>query len=211
MLNFEILVDIERLLFNIGNEYRRNQGLILTEGDLAGLIYGRLRGFFISPRHTNKSGLQWHMRTQDHQIYASPVHLEVPWYDGAGKLKVRPDITILEPNQLSILHRYGRYGDGIPSKQFEFAGSAIIMELKFVREKVGITSRTVDAIRDDFNKICDKLINQANSDTIRGRLYCFFVVFNKTDNRCPEFNQYLAEHDGGQWYKYIYCSGKVTF
>jgi len=208
-LNFAVIADIERLILIIGDEYRYNQGLILTEDDLAGLIYGRLRSFFLNPHTANKSGLRWCMRTQDRRIKASPVHLEVPWYDAEGSLRIRPDITILEPNQLSILHRYGD-GLRLPSKQFEFAGNAIIMELKFVRQKTGITENTMKAIRSDFNKIQDSLVAYENTN-LRGRLYCFFIVFNKTDKRCTSFDRHLVEHSGGAWYKYVYCSGRVSF
>jgi hypothetical protein len=208
-LNFAITTDIEQLIHNIEREYRCNQGLILTEDDLAGLIYGRLRYFFRNPSTAYGSGLHWCMHTQDHKIAASPVHLEVPWYDSEGYLRIRPDITILEPDQLSILHRYGD-GLKLPSKQFEFAGNAIIMELKFVRQKAGITENIMKDIRNDFNKIQDSLIGQRNTN-LRKNLYCFFVVFNKTDKKCASFDQYLVDHGEGAWYKYIYCSGQVSF
>lgn len=208
-LNFEIIADIERIILSIGREYRYNQGLILTEDDLAGLIYGRLRSFFLSRNTAYRSGLRWHMRTQDPQITASPVHLEVPWYDSEGRLRIRPDITILEPNRLSILHRYGD-GFRLPSKQFEFAGNAIIMELKFIRQKAGITENIMKVIKGDFSKIQDNLIAHNNTN-LRENLYCFFIVFNKTDKKCTSFDRYLTDHGEGAWYKYIYCSGRVCF
>jgi hypothetical protein len=207
-LNYEVVSDIEASVRSIEKEYRRNQGLILTESDLAALVYARLRVLFLKP--VNKSGLQWHMRTQDPHVLASPLHLEVPWYDVNGKLKIRPDITILEPAQLSILHRYGD-GLRLPSKQFQFAGSAIIMELKFIRHKSGITAHTLEQIIRDFSKIRENLIDVRGNTNLLRSLYCLFVIFNKTDNRCAEFDQYLAEHAEGDWYKYIYGSGRVTF
>lgn len=207
-LNYEVVSDIEASVRSIENEYRRNQGLILTESDLAALIYARLRVLFLKP--VNKSGLHWHMRTQDPDVLASPLHLEVPWYDLNGKLKIRPDITILEPAQLSILHRYGD-GLRLPSKQFEFAGNAIILELKFIRYKSGITVHVLEQIIRDFSKVRENLMNARGNPNLLGSLYCLFVIFNKTDNRCAEFDQYLAEHAEGNWYKYIYGSGKVTF
>ena len=207
-LNYEVVSDIEAAVRSIENEYRRNQGLILTESDLAALIYARLRVLFHKPG--NKSGLYWHMRTQDPDVLASPLHLEVPWYDLNGKLKIRPDITILEPAQLSILHRYGD-GLRLPSKQFEFAGNAIILELKFIRYKSGITVHALEQIARDFSKVRENLMNARGNPNLLGSPYCLFVIFNKTDNRCAEFDQYLAEHAEGDWYKYIYGSGKVTF
>jgi len=37
-LNYEVVSDIEASVRSIENEYRRNQGLILTESDLAVLV-----------------------------------------------------------------------------------------------------------------------------------------------------------------------------
>ena len=207
-LNYEFVSDIEASIRSIEDEYRRNQGLILTESDLAALMYARLQVLFLKP--VNKSGLRWHMHTQDPDVLASPLHLEVPWYDRNGKLKIRPDIIILEPAQLSILHRYGD-GLRLPSKQFEFAGNAIILELKFIRYKSGITVHALEQITRDFSKVQENLMNARGNTNLLGSLYCLFVIFNKTDNRCAEFDQYLAEHAEGDWYKYIYGSGKVTF
>lgn len=102
-LNFAVIADLERIILRIGNEYRCNQGLILTEDDLGGLIYGRLRSFFLYPRTSNRSGLRWYMHTQDRQIKASPVHLEVPWYDAEGKLRVRPDIRITKGTKVAFM------------------------------------------------------------------------------------------------------------
>jgi len=130
-LNLDAMTgDIERAIRSIEAEYRCNKGLILTESDLASLVYARLRSLFLNP--SNSSGLRWRMPTQDPSIRASPLHLEVPWYDDNNKLRIRPDITILDPAHLSILHRV----DGklrLPSKQFQFEGNAIILELKFIR------------------------------------------------------------------------------
>ncbi len=207
-LNLNVMIgDIERAIRCIESEYRRNKGLILTESDLASLVYARLRHLFLSL--SNRSGLRWHMPTQDISILASPLHLEVPWYDADGKLKIRPDITILDPAQLSILHQYGGRLR-LPSKQFEFGGDAIILELKYIRHKSGVTTADLKAIESDFNKIQDNLVGQ-NANNRRGQLYCFFVVFNKTDTKCSEFDRYLVNHAQGDWYKYVYASGHVAF
>ncbi|MBA7499983.1 hypothetical protein ES704_02735 [subsurface metagenome] len=207
-LNYDIIPLIKNAIKSIENEYQHNQGLILTESDLASLIYCHLRGLFLSKSRRNYSGMNWRMRTQDSNVYASPVHLEAPWYDDDEKLTIRPDITILEPSQLSILHRY-RDGFRLPSKQFEFAGNAIIMELKFVRYKSGVTIHALEEIIRDFDKI-ENLRRRRNTDLMNS-LYCFFVIFNKTDNRCSEFDDYLFRQSQGEWFQYVYGSGKVTF
>ena len=202
-LSYSFIPTIENIIRNIEKEYQRNQGLILTESDLGSLIYCKLRGILLSRNPRNDSGLQWRMRTQDQHIFACPVHLEAPWYDDDGRLTVRPDITILEPGHLSILHSYGD-GLRLPSKQFAFAGKAIVLELKFIRSKKGITPHVLKQVAKDFGKI-DELRRNHNP----GTLYCLFVVFNKTDNRCIEFEQYLSGHMGSDWYKYIYSTGNV--
>ena len=207
-LNYDVIPEIVNTIRSIEDEYQYNQGLILTESDLGSLLYGHLRDIFFRRPPVNNSGLYWRMSTQDPHIFASPLHLEAPWYDNDGKLTIRPDITILEPAQLSILHRYGD-GFRLPSKQFEFAGSAIIMELKFIRYKSGITIRALEGIRKDFNKI-ENLRRRRNTD-LMDSLYCLFVVFNKTDNRCPEFDEYLSKQAQGEWFQYVYGTGKVTF
>jgi hypothetical protein len=207
-LNYDVIPAIERAIKSIEREYQHCQGLILTEHDLKSLIYVRLRGLLQRWHPENNSGLYWHMRSQDHHILASPLHLEAPWYDENGKLTIRPDITILEPEHLSILHAYD--GLSIPSKQFEFGGNAIILELKFVRNKGGITPHTFERIKADFHKI--KSLRERRSDVhLLNTLYCFFVIFNKTDNRCPEFNQFLNHNARGEWYQYIYGTGRVSF
>lgn len=223
-INFNGTSDIEELIKSIEREYQSNKGLILTESDLASLIYCRLRSYLFPLRKhnlnkSNELGLNWRMRTQDQYSYASPVHLEVPWYDESDKLAIRPDITILEPSELSILHRY-RDGFklttntnrlGLPSKQFEFGGKAILMELKFIRNKTGITRRTINQFKADFDKIKRLRARHGLSDTEIGTFYSFFVIFNKTDKKCPELDQFLSEHDQGIWYKFIYGTGRVSF
>lgn len=208
-LNYDVIPEIVNTIRSIEDEYQHNQGLILTESDLGSLLYGRLRGIFLRRPPVNSSGLYWRMSTQDPHIFASPLHLEAPWYDNDGKLTIRPDITILEPDQLSILHRYGD-GLKLPSKQFEFGGNAIVLELKFIRYKSGITPHVLEKIKEDFEKI-EKLKRRLGNTNLLNSLYCFFVVFNKTDNRCPEFDEYLSRRAQGNWYKYIYGTGKVAF
>jgi hypothetical protein len=219
IINDKFISDIEKLIGSIEREYQGNKGLILTEGDLASLIYCRIRSYFFPLNRQNNSGLRWRMRTQDQYIYASPVHTEVPWYDSSGKLTIRPDITILEPSKLSILHRY-RNGfkliinsdsSGLPSKQFEFGGDAILMELKFIRNKSGITRRTVNKFKADYEKIRKLRKRHGLSDNEIGTFYSFFIIFNKTDKRCLEFDQFLIEHENSIWYKFLYGTGQVTF
>lgn len=209
---------IERIITNTEHEYQNTQGLILTEDDLKSLIYSRLRSYFQSLHYalwrqrilnsTNNDNLTWRMRTADQHIYASPVHTEIPWYDDRDRLAIRPDITILEPKNLSILH--GLDEPRLPSKQCEFDGQGIILELKFIRNRAGLGRDDVKEILKDFKKItrlCNRLARQGKSED----LFCYLVIFNKTDIVCNEFLQFMQDNGVGPHHKVIYATGKVTF
>lgn len=100
-LNFRKLrPQIERALRNLEREFRRVKGLILTEADLQFLLYQKL---------INIPELSRPISTQDQGILGSFVHAELSWYDAPPfntlrRLGIRPDLTILDPACLSILH-----------------------------------------------------------------------------------------------------------
>src|SRR5260370_23307157 len=93
--------------------------------------------------------------TRDDGILGSMVHSEVSWFDEEGLLRLKPDITILEPRNLSILH--GLNGARLPRKGVRFDGHEIIFELKLVRGRTGVTARSGDFIRPDLEKIKELL------------------------------------------------------
>lgn len=191
---------IEAIIHRIESQYRCNQGLILTEADLKCLLFQQLQELF----SRNKELHQWRCPTLDNGVYASPLHAEAPWYDENNKLAIRPDITILQPQYLSIMR--GLIGPKLPSKQFEFSGQGIIFEIKFCRYKSGISRSFLSSIQKDFNKT-----NRLREQRANNNLYCYYVVFNKTDNRCPEFNSFLNENREGPNHKLEYCTGLVNF
>lgn len=218
LITTALKAEIEYIIANIGRQYQYTQGLILTEDDLKCLIYSRLISFFnrrVNPLiHGDTSAriatneFRWRMKTQDRHIYASPVHTEIPWYDDRDRLAIRPDITILEPKNLSILH--GLDEPRLPSKQCEFDGQGIILELKFIRNRAGLGRDDVKEILKDFKKItrlCNRLARQGKSED----LFCYLVIFNKTDIVCNEFLQFMQDNGVGPHHKVIYATGKVTF
>lgn len=137
------------LIDQIEIEFRENQGLILTEDDLKCIIYSRL---------SQIDDFKTYKRTIDRGIKANSVHSELSWYNSENKIAIKPDITILEPNNLSILKGIGSKIK-LPSKQFSFAGSAIIFEIKFIRIQSGITEYQ---FKKKFEKILKRLINFSN-------------------------------------------------
>ena len=215
LINNRLLHSIEGIVRSIEREYQRTQGLILTEDDLKCLIYKKLV-FLFQNKYRPSSCFQhddqvdylpaWRSVTIDPGIFASPVHTEIPWYDQNNKLTIRPDITILEPKHLSILH--GLKGPKLPSKQAAFGGQGIIFEIKFNRFKNGISPYFFKHIKDDFDKIQGLFEKLSNAGKERD-LYCFFIVFNKTNLKCNDFQQFLNQNGTGLGYQLLYGTGLV--
>lgn len=201
-LDFSVKSIIEDKIKEIEEEYQKTQGLILTEDDLKCLIYKKLMEI---PKLSKVK------ETKDSDILSNSVHTEVSWYDDNGKLTIKPDITILEPENLSILHGCYDYEARLPSKQFEFHGKAIILELKFIRNKTGIRKATLNGpIMKDFEKI-ERLFRRLESQDKPDEVFCYFVIFNKTDSKCRDFNRFINENSQSNRHKVIYATGKVSF
>lgn len=192
---------IIELIDQIEIEYRENQGLILTEDDLKCLIYLRL---------SQLDNLNKYEETLDKGIKANSVHAELSWYNSEKKLAIKPDITILDPKNLSILKGIGS-NIKLPSKQFNFSGSAIIFEIKFIRIQSGITEyQFKKEILKDFEKI-KKLFEKLESEGYAGKVYCFFVVFSKTPQQCQQFKGFISSEEESGKYKFIIKNGNVKF
>jgi hypothetical protein len=41
--------------------------------------------------------------TEDRSIYSISIHSNLIWFDRAGRLSIKPDISIIEPENLSTL------------------------------------------------------------------------------------------------------------
>jgi len=205
-LNFSVRTTIERKIAEIEKEYQQTQGLILTENDLKCLLYKKLMQI---------TKLSKPIETQDQKIYANSIHTEVSWYDKNDKLTIKPDITILEPEYLSILSKYDKYKSiklPLPNKEFSFYGKAILFELKFIRNKKGITPKIFNnpknSIERDFKKI-QELFERLKSQGGDNDVFCYFVIFNKTDIKCKEFEHFMGQNRHGHRYKVIYATGNV--
>lgn len=114
------------------------------------------------------------MPTEDSQVFGTPVHAEVSWFDEEGKLTIKPDIIVLDPHWLSILH--GNNGERLPEKQFSFGGEAIIFELTFIRDRTGADKGKKLKVKRDFNKV-QKLHTRLVNRSMGGSMFCFFVIF----------------------------------
>lgn len=198
---------VEATVEEIEDEYQTTQGMILTEDDLKAIIFSKLS--------VNYSELIEPQRTEDPDILAPMLHTELSWYDKNDKLSIKPDITILEPEHLSILK--GVDGMKLPSKQYSFGGDAILLEIKFIRRKNGIIDKDLttppqNTIKGDLDKI-ERLFRRLEDRGASYKIFCYFIVFNKTDLKCDGFSQLIqtVNDEGDDKYKMIYATGDVHY
>jgi len=198
---------VEATIGEIEDEYQKTQGLILTEDDLKAIVFRRFSVKYpklVEPK-----------RTKDADIFAPMLHTELSWYDENDKLTIKPDITILEPKHLSILK--GVDGMKLPSKQYSFGGDAVLLELKFIKRKKGIIDRDLttppqNTIKGDLEKI-RRLFRRLEDRGASYKVFCYFIVFNKTDLKCEGFSQLIktVNDEDSDKYKMIYATGNVQF
>lgn len=208
-LDFNTLTSqIERIINMVAAGYNRSPGSILTEADLQGHLHSRL---------SRLQALRNPVPTLDPHILGSHVHSELPWYDERGKLRIRPDITIIEPEHMSILHGCavpvvdpfssprGLFPKSrrLPSKQCEFAGKAVIFELKFAR--AGINRVVFDKVRYDLDKLM-RLFRKLDLDGEGESVFAFLVVFNKLPQRLEEtpLADFVREHGTSLRHRILY-------
>jgi len=170
-------------------------GVLLTEGDLQCLFFRRLSSVeaFGAP-----------VATQDHHILASPTHAEVSWFDDEGRLTIKPDITILDPAHLSLLHEVGSLKSP-PSKGFHFTGNAFIFELKFARSRRGISEAVLKKIKKDFEKV-ERLFSKLADDGDADNVYCYLIIFSRYNIAVPAWNAFFEAKQTGPHWKIIYKS-----
>lgn len=118
-----------------------------------------------------------------------------------------PDITIINPRHLSIKYNIDR-NLKLPSKGFSFDGKAFVFELKFIRQKSGITNSVFRReILKDWDKIQNLFVH--NSD-YRDNLFCYFIIFSKWDKSQSDFDAFLLKNSTSMNHKIIYKSASFN-
>lgn len=185
-------ISLESILIKVSEleqEYQESKGLILTEDDLKCHLFSKLNSLVNGSFETMDSGIR-----------TSPLHSELKFFDEDGELKLRPDLCIIEPNELSILHSVNltvdsqgfRY-ESTSGKEFEFSGNAIIIELKFCKNKRGINRGHIRTYEKDIEKI-KRLQNIINTNSNgRNEIIGIFIVFNKTNIKSSSFEELLSQ------------------
>lgn len=205
-INDTLIEKIVEAIRSLEREYRQNQGLILSESDLKCLIYKKISDL-----------LPQKLPTADDNITGSPLHSEIPFYDENDKLRLRPDITILDPRLMSIKHGISvcfkngelTYGQ-LPSKGFEFGGRAIVIEIKFYKSKSGIQYRNMETIKKDVEKI-SRLRRRDNHHNEDNKIFGMIVIFNKGNKCHKSFHRFLGQYSRKVGLRVIYCEGNVVF
>lgn len=195
--------EILEKLHLLENEFQNNQGIILTESDLHCLLFHKLYNLF---NHKEK--------TFDCEIFGSPLHSEITFFNETGKLFYKPDITIIEPKKYSIIHSISDviikndelFYKPTASKKFSFGGNSIIIELKFCRDGNGISK--IRPYQEDLRKIkkIKKLVEKNN----RNKVYGIIIIFNKTDKKSEKFENFIKKNDGRNDICVKYYTGKVN-
>lgn len=197
MLEIEKIADC---VSEIEYDYQLSPGLILSEDDAKCLLFGKIHAH-LAGRGESRG------QTAQKSILASPLHTEIKFLDRNGALSIRPDITVMETRNLSLVH--SRDGLNVNRKGFVFYGTATAIEIKFCKAIRGINSRFTSSIQSD----CEKLIE------IRRRLYppaapaifrAVVVVFNRSDLVCHHFNDLRARYSENSPVRIMYASANFN-
>ncbi len=198
---------IEAELRQLEQEFQVNQALLLTEDDLQCHLFGRLRARYPT-----------YIETMDRGVTGLAIHSEVKFYDEDGKLTLIPDLCIIPPGELSIYASI-MYGSSprnllkrnrLPSKNFEFGGDALAIELKFCRKKGGINAKDINHYKKDVEKLKRLRDLRHNRSEGREHLLGLIAILNKTEAG-GDLVQELIEHHQENDIRIFYGTGKVDF
>ena len=192
---------IEEKILQLNSDFLRVKGLLLTEADLKCNLFKKL---------TEIEEFNKEQKTEDTQILSTPIHSELSWYNENGKLYIKPDLTIINPRNLTILHEYRNWKGNLPSKGCEFGGNSFIFELKFIRTKRLTLSKFKKEILKDFTKI-KELFQKLDNEHNPLQIFCFFIIFTKTNEICSEFSIFLEENRDSLRHKILFYSGEIQF
>lgn len=185
--------EIENKILGLKEYCINNKASILSEDDLKCHLFNRLLEIELlnTPR-----------QTADPDILGNSLHAELPWYNDDEKLTIRPDLTILEPQELSI-NRSMQMQVKLPSKQCSFAGHAIVFEIKFCKYNSGITKNFAKKISEDYDKVT-KLFQMHRND-----IFGYLIIFSRYDKQCAEFEH--LKRKCGDYFKIVYLNDENLF
>ena len=183
MITEATVCEVKRVIDNLAKEFCKVRGLLLTEDDLKCQLFAKLKEI---------PGIGKPKKSADPDVLAPSIHAEISWFDERGQLALKPDLTLIDPSNLSI-SRSLQPGIPFPRKGFHFTGEAIIIELKFYRGINGIPSSAVRTISDDIQKI-QRLIRKNTRPSNQTKVHGFVVVFARCGKRAAEVKRLIDSH-----------------
>lgn len=193
----EIANQIERIVASLAEDYKDCQGLLLTEDDLKCHLFSRL---FQIPE------IRHPLPSFDPHISASFIHSELSWFDKKERLTIKPDITILDPSGLSILRGINL---PLPQKGCQSISDAIIIELKFCRNKTGVSKQFIKGVKKDVIKL-KRLMQFLRENGGSYRFFSFLIIFAKVSKNNRSLSQVISKNQQEN-FKIIFHSGDVQF
>jgi hypothetical protein len=144
--------------------YNQAKGWLLTEDDIICQIFRSLHSIPI---------INSFYKTADGIDFGGPIHAEIPWFDETGKLRLRPDLSIINVTQMSI-RRAMKNDMRLPYKGFHSIGNCIVIEVKFFRANRPPTEKQISSLIKDIEKI--QHLQNINRDL---NIFGILVVFAK--------------------------------
>ena len=141
-----------------------NKALILTETDLQCQLYMKL----------NEINYLAEISQTDDGFLTNKIHTEISWFsdNNTDRLSIRPDITLLEPQNLKITSGFN--GTPLPSKGLHSVDGGIIFELKFDRNLRTISEKTFEGVVKDIRNF-ETIYNRFSNIGIGDWIYGYFV------------------------------------
>ncbi len=177
----DIQACLNRIIFHVDElhqEWISTSGLILTEADLQSYIFQKL---------TTDPLLNARLPMADEEVFGKMVHAGISWYgdgDRGNHLCITPDITILEPQNLSLVRNLFDPTLDIARKGFTFMGNAIILEIKlqrYPRMKNDFLINSRKGLKKDARNLkC--LIEKFRNTHIVENIYGVQIVFDRSNN-----------------------------
>lgn len=167
--NNQLKNQIELKIGELANFATVNKALILTETDLQCQIYKKL---------SEIEDLNAFSNTND-GFLTNKIHTEISWFsdNNNDRLSIRPDITLLEPENLKITSRFD--GTRLPTKGLYSRDGGIIMELKFDRNLITISEKNFQGIVKDIESI-ETIHNRFKKNGIGNQIYSYLILFIKS-------------------------------
>lgn len=202
-----LLATVVAQIRELEQEFRDNKALLLTEDDVQSHLFCRLKSCYPD-----------YLDTMNRGVKSISIHSEVKFYDRNGKLTLIPDLCIIPPGELSI-YASVLYGttprtklrrNRLPSKQFEFSGDSLAIELKYCRKKGGINAKDIAQFQKDFDKL--RGLRDLRHERTEGRNHLLGVlaIFNKTDKGRGLVEAFI-QHNAHEHIQILYCTGGVDF